>query len=223
MFRPPPGYVDCEADAAIERPHLEPGRYRVITVAGVGVIHARRPLASAVAAVAAAANPKTSDRDRNDWLHRFIETHLQPGELDALLIAMITEDYPADTLLRVARAIAVEDTGRPYGAVLNLALMTAHNWRDVRARLQTHGIADPMGLPSMHAVLDATEAMIVEATVSGAKTQGEGQRKLDQFYDRLYKPDVTTDGDSGELLIPPGFDDESVEASFDAFTAALTS
>lgn len=102
--------------------------------------------------------------------------------------------------------------------------MAAHNWRALRLRFADHGIGDVMAqIPSMHIVLDAIEQLGLESAVNGAKTPTEAKAKMSTYYDRLYKPDVTTrmiDGD-GYVPPPPGFSDEEVEASFDAFLHAM--
>ena len=100
--------------------------------------------------------------------------------------------------------------------------MAAHNWRALRLRFADHGVGSVMaGVPSMHIVLDAIEQLGAESATSGAKTRVEAEGKLSAYFDKLYKPDVLTreiDGD-GYLPPPPGFSDEEVEASFDAFLA----
>ena len=101
--------------------------------------------------------------------------------------------------------------------------MAAHNWRALRLRFADHGVGDVMGqVPSMHIVLDAIEQLGAESATAGAKSQTEAKSALSSYFDKLYKPDVTTrqiDGD-GYVPPPPGFSDEEVEASFDAFLHA---
>ncbi|AHK11986.1 hypothetical protein Hosp_032 [Mycobacterium phage Hosp] len=98
--------------------------------------------------------------------------------------------------------------------------MTAHNWRAVRARYADKGIADPMGqVTTMHAVLDVMEQIGAESSTNGAKTAAEAKSEITRYFDKLYKPDVTArviDGD-GYMPPPPGFSEEEMEASFDAF------
>lgn len=107
--------------------------------------------------------------------------------------------------------------------------MTAHNWRTLRDRYQDKGIADPMALPSMHSILDRAESLALESAASGAKTQTEARQKISALYDRLYKPDLTEqtsiiNGRDEELMRPPpGFEDDEVEASFDAFVSSANS
>jgi len=101
--------------------------------------------------------------------------------------------------------------------------MAAHNWRALRVRYTDHGIGNIMAqVPTMHAVLDEIEQLGLEAATSGAKTATEAKMKVTGYFDKLYKPDQTTrviDGD-GYQPPPPGFSDEEVEASFDAFLNA---
>lgn len=219
MYAPPPGYLDCEADAAAAPDPTGP--FRPIAVPGVGVFHARVPMPAAIHSLAMAVNPKTTDRERVDNLNHFIRQHLQPGEFDSLLVRMLTDDrLPEDAMLRVSRAIATAGTARPYTAVINLALLAAHNWRVLRSKLRGERVGDPMRMPSMHAVLDAAEDLAVESATAGAKTSTEARQKVSDLHDRLYAPELaaaqTVNGED-YLPIPEGFDAESMEASFDAF------
>lgn len=100
--------------------------------------------------------------------------------------------------------------------------MAAHNWRALRLRFADHGVGNVMALPTMHIVLDAIEQLGAEAATSGAKSETEARSKLSSYYDKLYKPDAISraiDGD-GYMPPPPGFSDDEVEASFDAFLSA---
>lgn len=99
--------------------------------------------------------------------------------------------------------------------------MAAHNWRALRVRAADNGIGNLMELPTMHTVLDMIEQLGAEASTAGAKTSDEAKAELSRYFDKLYKPDMITrkiNGD-GYLPPPPGFSDEEVEASFDAFLA----
>lgn len=104
--------------------------------------------------------------------------------------------------------------------------MAAHNWRTIRQQFQAKGIGDPMKLSSMHAVLDAAEALAVESAVSGAKTRNEAEQKVNSLYSRLYRPSqddlasMVNASDEELMEPPPGFEDDEVEASFDAFVSA---
>ncbi len=45
--------------------------------------------------------------------------------------------------------------------------------------------------------------------------------KISSYYDKLYKPDPTAiKVNGGEVGPPPGWSDDEVEASFDAFLSA---
>ena len=120
MYSPPPGYVDCEADADTDietRGTVVPisAAFREIDVPEVGIIHARRPLPNAIPAIANAANAKISGAARVDYLDLFVQNHLAPDEFEDLLARMIDPDsgLPVDTMLRVSRAIATAGTARP--------------------------------------------------------------------------------------------------------------
>ena len=82
------------------------------------------------------------------------------------------------------------------------------------------GITHPMGMPTMHMLLDATEAAVLEAMSLEGGNDAEMKRTL--FLDKLYSPLADPGGvnDEGYEATPAGFTDEDVEASFDAFAAA---
>ncbi len=110
----------------------------------------------------------------------------------------------------------------PYIAVITLSVMTAHHWRTVRTKLLLAGISDPMGLRTMHMLLDTTESMIIESISSSGERDAEFKRN--QFIDRLYSPanDVSNLNGEGYVAAPAGFEPDNVEASFDAFAAATS-
>ena len=101
--------------------------------------------------------------------------------------------------------------------------MTAHNWRTIRSKYADKGIADVMRqVPTMHAVLDVMEQVGLESAVATCKTTAEAKSEATRYFDKLYKPDIRAarvNGD-GYLPPPPGFSDEEMEASFDAFLAS---
>jgi hypothetical protein len=101
--------------------------------------------------------------------------------------------------------------------------MAAHNWRALRVRYADKGIASPMTqVPTMHTVLDAIEQLGLEAATSDAKTANEARSKASRYFDKLYKPDIITRVVNGKEYLepPPGFSEEEIEASFDAFLSA---
>lgn len=109
----------------------------------------------------------------------------------------------------------------PYFAVINLAFLTAKNWRALRSRLCNAGIADPMRLPSMHMLLDVTEAAIVESLANSGENREDSERKVAAFFDDLYGPEPGVKVSKDGYRPPPaGFDDEDVEATFDAFISS---
>ena len=210
MFDPPPGYLDLIGDAETA-PFSE--RFEPLVVAEVGVLTARRPMPSGLADLAMAANPEVADVDRSDYLVRFAQDHLHDGELERVYVAMMAGDAPADSIERIARAIATWGTARPYLAVVTLAVMLAHHWRVIRVTLVKAGVHDPMSLKNMHILLDTIEAAVLEA-MSGDR-DSETRRRV--FLDRLYSPLSDPHAPAGP---PPGFSDDDTEAAFDAFAAA---
>lgn len=118
MYEPPPGIADCECDS--ELAPTPPGHpFYPVKVDGVGVVQARRPLPNAIPALAGGSNPKLNDRSRVSYMELFLQNHLGPGELERLRYQMTDPDadpeLPADTMLRVTRAIATMGTARPTG------------------------------------------------------------------------------------------------------------
>ncbi|GAT16312.1 putative uncharacterized protein [Mycolicibacterium thermoresistibile] len=115
--------------------------------------------------------------------------------------------------------------GAPYVAVISLALMAAYHWRTLRQRMRANGITDPMALPSMHAIIDETEALALEAAGAGTDDPDRARRERQELLDKLYAPAPEGAEDlNGEQYQPPpaGFEDPAeVEASFDAFSRAL--
>ena len=106
----------------------------------------------------------------------------------------------------------------PYIAVITLAVMTAHHWRTIRLKLVQSGVHNPMGLPTMHILLDATEAAVLESLSTGGR---EAEFHRSQFLDQLYSP-ANDVGLGGGDVAPAGFAPDEVEAAFDAFAAATT-
>lgn len=108
----------------------------------------------------------------------------------------------------------------PYAAVITLSVLTAHHWRALRLKLLLAGVADPMALPSLHALLDTTESAVLESMHGDNPRDGEMKRSM--FLDRLYAPSPVVDALNGEGYVaqPEGFAEEEVEASFDAFAQA---
>lgn len=102
--------------------------------------------------------------------------------------------------------------------------MAAHNWRVLRVRAADNGIPNLMECSTMHTVLDLAEQLGAEAATSGAKTSTEAKSSLSSYFDKLYKPDRITQQINGDGYMPPppGFSDEEVEASFDAFMSSGT-
>ena len=99
-------------------------------------------------------------------------------------------------------------------------MLTAHHWRTLRTKLTLAGIGDPMGLPSMHALLDLTESALVES-MSATADPDEGKAKVTEFMDKLYAPPVEPEKAAAGYKAPPSWWDE--DDSDDAFDAAMRS
>jgi hypothetical protein len=186
-------------------------------VDGVGDVQAYPPTPASTALLAQSVRGRGSDdKTRGSYLYWFVRDHLTSEGFDDLLLGMwdgqIDDD---DAVHKTARAVATWGTARPYLAVATLASISGQHWRTVRAHLIDKGIPDPMLLPSMHALLDVVETMVVESI--HADKPRDTQRKRDEFYDTLYKPEIVkvpVNGD-GYRPVPEGFDD--TDDVFDRF------
>ncbi|QFG11182.1 hypothetical protein PBI_CLOVERMINNIE_35 [Gordonia phage CloverMinnie] len=101
--------------------------------------------------------------------------------------------------------------------MITLAAITATHWRTLRAKHAMAGLPRPLEqLNSLHALLDLTEAAVMES-MSGDKDADKNRRA---FLDKLYAPEkgVRLEG-TGHKPAPAGFDEDAMEAAFDAFSA----
>lgn len=100
--------------------------------------------------------------------------------------------------------------------MITLASITASHWRTLRGRIAGGGIARPIEeLPSLHALLDLTEQAVLE---SFSGKDAEKERK--SFLDKLYAPEKGRQvSGTGHKPAPAGFDEDAMEAAFDAFSA----
>lgn len=110
MFDPPPGYEDMLGDAETA-PSSD--RYDTVLVPDIGTFRARRPMPSGIAALAMAGNSALDDQSRSDYIVLFVRNHLAEDELERAYFKMMTGEAPADTLERIARAVATWGTARP--------------------------------------------------------------------------------------------------------------
>lgn len=222
MFDPPPGFGDLLGDAELHAPPAQPPLYRDIDVPGVGTVRARRPLPDGVAHLAMALNSKAGPLVQQNHLALFSQQHLAEGVYDRLLFdMMVRDDMPDDALWRVLRALVTWGTERPYKAVGVLAVLAGTQWRVLRQRMSAAGITDPLGLPSMHALLDWAETLARESFTSGDADKDRYDRE--RFFDAIYKPDpavLAAAREGGEVVAPAGFDPAEMEAAFDAAAAA---
>jgi hypothetical protein len=212
VFSPPPGYEDMLGDAATAEFSEQ---FDYIKVPEVGSLKARRPLPNAIATLAMAANSGLTNAERTDYLILFISDHLAEGEMERVYVEMMVGEASSDSVEKIARALATWGTARPYIAVVTLAVMTAHHWRTIRLKMVQSGVRDPMRLPTMHILLDATETAVLEAMSTGS----DGEMKRTMFLHKLYSP-LSDPSAPAEIAAPPGFDDDDTEDAFDAFAAA---
>lgn len=105
--------------------------------------------------------------------------------------------------------------------------MAGHHWRSIRTRFINDGIADPMALTSLHAMLDKVESVVLEAVASGADNKpGAAKAAVEKFQRDLYTvpPELRglNGGASEATTVPEGFETpEAVEQGFNAFAAML--
>lgn len=111
MFEQPDGIDDMLADAEFLPPAKHP--FHDLLVPGVGMVHARRPMANAAANLAMSENSKLDAPTRQEHRIRFLRDHLEPGEHERMTEAMIRGDMPFDATEKVVRAVATWGTGRP--------------------------------------------------------------------------------------------------------------
>lgn len=214
MFVPPPGFVDIESDAQ-DAPPL--GDLLNLDVPTVGVVSARKPRPRTCPIIAGQANRKLGAAEQAERVNQLVMEHTADGEMDRLLLSMMTGDLPADTVARTAKAITCWGTARPYPAVITLCGVAAHHWRVIRAKLVAAGIPDPMRLPNLHILLDYTESVVLE-TMNGGGDARKAERERNQYFDRMYKPErIDSPSEDGRRPIPAGFEPDEVEDAFDAF------
>lgn len=110
MYDPPPGYDDLAGDSETAQfyPHFD-----YLEVEGVGRVRARRPMTNAIHNLAMAANSDIDPSSRSDYVVLFVRNHLDDGELARIYHDMITGDTPADSIERIAKAVATWGTARP--------------------------------------------------------------------------------------------------------------
>lgn len=218
MFDPPPGYRDLAADADTH-PYTEAPSVK-LDVDEVGVLLCRPPRPRAAAKLAEFTQRNKTPRDYLNALNAFVADHIGLDEHAWLVESLIYDELPEDAMGRVARKIATLGTERPYRAVMTLSGLAGMHWRNLRPRFMDKGIGDPMGLPSLHSLLDFTETCILESMQTGKPARDKMERE--RFINELYRPDPTefVKTDDGRL-VPAGFSDEETEASFDAFAAGL--
>lgn len=215
MFDPPAGFNDMLGDAD-DAPHSD--RFTALTVPGVGVVVARKPMPAAIPLIAGSVNAEVPDTRRPEYAARFVQTHLGEGEWERIHEAMLDDAAPDTAVQDIAAAVATWGTARPHHAVLALALQTAYLWRAVRLRLVLAGIRDPMRLPTMHLVFDVTEKLMVESMAGP-----DGEEQQTRFFNRLYGPAphlIPGPKGKGQTVPPAGFSPEEMAASWKAWTSA---
>lgn len=146
--------------------------------------------------------------ERIDALVQYLEHVLHPADFDALMELAFDARHPfdLDEVGGLLAAVTEGGSARPYHVDTSLAGAAVENWTAIRGRLVTGGVPDPLRqLPTMYALLDAVEAMVLESH--------QDERERDRYWRRMYAPPPGT-RETGRL--PRGWDRDSELAGFDA-------
>lgn len=177
--------VEC---AGVEWSYTIPRPYACLYLAGMGA--------------------KDEDR-RAQSLLGYLEHVLLPESLDVLLDkAMDPRDlFDVAQLAQLIEEIQQAHSARPFFTDVNLAATAVAQWPQVRGRLVMSGVADPLRqLPTIYALLDAVEAMILD---------GMGkEEEREAYFRRMYTPPV---GSMAKGRTPKGFSAEEEMAAFEAW------
>lgn len=143
-----------------------------------------------------------------------LSTTDQDEQLDAMLgiieAAGISWDAWADasfeadeTPLEMVGAVLEAWSSRPWRTTVMLSHIAVTQWSSVRGRLIQKGIPDPMRqIPSMNALLDAVEGMLMETAAA------KGEDEVKNLERALYPPPAPGEKPSGE------WSDEALLADF---------
>lgn len=109
----------------------------------------------------------------------------------------LPEDAPAELLIEWLEAA----TGKPFSAVAALSSALVESWAQVRGRLITSGIPEPMvQIRQLGSMLDAVEFMILESH--------KDDKERARYRQKVYKPRVKT----GAIEKPAGSDPSDMAA-----------
>ena len=181
----PPGFTDLAGDAADAPPLGEPVP---LDVDGVGTVLARKPRPRSLAALSHAYDEHAEPAERSCWLNRFLTDHTDQLDYERVIAAMATGELPADSVDRILRGIVRWGTGRPFRAVLSLAVTAGASWRTIRVQIPS----DPMLMSSMHRVLDEVERIVVESQATGDPEKDRAAREA--YTRRLYAAEAPAAG-----------------------------
>lgn len=138
----------------------------------------------------------------------YLEHVLLPDSLDqAMSMAMDPDDlFDTAQLAQLIEEVQAAHSARPFFTDVNLAATAVAQWPQVRGRLVMAGVADPLRqLPTVYALLDATEAMILD---------GMGkEEEREAYWRRMYTPPAGSL--SSQKRTPRGFSREEELAAFE--------
>lgn len=169
-----------------------------------------RPPRPVCAMYLAALTDKKSDAGaRIGGLMGFLEDTLSPDAFQHLMDRAYDHDdpYNSDDMVDMVNDIIAAGSARPYWVDTSLCGVAVRQWPMVRGRLVMNGIADPLrDLPTLYALLDVVEQMLLEGMPKDADRQ--------LYFTRAYSP---PSGFSTTGKVPPGF---SAEEEMEAWESA---
>lgn len=133
-----------------------------------------------------------------------LNTKSQEEQLDAIYSIIVSAgigwDEWADaslnadeTMLEMVGEILELWSARPWRTTVMLAATTVHQWHTIRGRLIQKGIPDPLRqIPTLNALLDAVEAMLMEAAAS------QGEKEVRELERQLYPPPAVGETPKGD-------------------------
>lgn len=149
----------------------------------------------------------TKEEDRLAGLIGFLDQILTTASLERLLErAMDSRDeLEVEHVAELIETIVQEHSARPFHVCVTLSVTAVQQWPQVRGRLVLSGVADPLrDLPSLWALLDAVESLILEGM------HKEEDRR--DYFRRVYTPPIGTMSKSSGP--PPGWSAEDEMAAF---------
>ena len=158
-----------------------------------------------------AASRKSAKAGRKiDAIMGYLEHVLSSKSVDRMMERAQDHEDEFDTehMAELVKLISQEGSARPYWVDSALSGVAVRQWPTIRGHLVAYGIADPLRqLPTLYALLDAVERMMLESM------EKEADREM--YFIRTYAPPSGTSMTASTL--PKGW---SREDELEAFRAA---